>query len=56
MVGTGLRREGSLEMSVIAQLFNLSPLEVPKTIFMFFSGKFSLVCDGRHKSRARKED
>ena len=36
-VDTGLRRElgeGPLEMSVMAQLFNPSPLEVPKTVFV----------------------
>lgn len=39
-VGTSLRRElgeGPLEMSVKAQLFDPPPLEVPKTIFIFFS-------------------
>lgn len=59
VVGSSLRRElgaGALEVSVMAQLFDLSPLGVPKTIFMSFSGNFSLVCDGRHKSRAGKED
>lgn len=59
VVGTSLTRElgeGALEVSVMAQLFDLSLLGVPKTIFMSFSGNFSLVCDGRHKSRAGKED
>lgn len=32
------------------QPFQPPPLELPKPIFMFFSGNFSLVCDGRRKS------